>query len=199
MPMPSAGCAADIPSDVCCDSFYLIGERIRTVAFGGVCGCTQASCGDRQFTSYSVEGEPYAILGETLTCTFLSAEITAAQRNGAGNVTPLPVTRLTYRLELRENGWPLPATAHMSTQTLVQADWRVIHALAAHARSHGEKMWRAVAHAAATTKVDERLFRPSLHPFVMERGVGIGRMTPLANTGPQCGYRMDVTVDTQLL
>lgn len=199
MPMPSAGCADDIPSDVCCDSFYLIGERIRTIAFTGVCRCTVASCADRQFTSYSTEGDAYPILGETLTLTFLSADIVAVQRNNVGNARPLPVTRLSYRLELRENGWPLPAFTHQSTQTIVQADFRRFHALAAHARGHGEAMWRAVANAASTTVVAQRMFSPSLHPFVMERGIGVGRMTPIPNIGPQCGYRMDVTVDTQLL
>jgi hypothetical protein len=43
------------------------------------------------------------------------------------------------------------------------------------------------------------MFRPSLHPFIMERGVTVGDLLPLPDLGPQVGFRMSVTVDTQLL
>lgn len=199
MPMPSAGCAADISNDVCCDTWWLIGERIRTVAFEGVCSCIDPSCVDREFASYSTEGEIYSILGESLVITFVEAAVASAQVGRGGNVRPTPITRLEYRLELRENGWPLPMRADQGTQTIVQNDWEMCHALSKHARGHGEKMWRSVLNAAATTVVANRMFSPSLHPFIMERGIAVGRIRPLPNLGPQCGYFMAVTVDTQLL
>lgn len=194
--MPSAGCAADISSDVCCDTWYLIGERIRTVAFAGVCTCIEPGCGDREFISHQTEGDIYSILGDSLAITFVRAGIT--QPRPGGRVGPTPMTTLTYRLELRENGWPLPATADDQRQVLVAADWQMLHALSAHARGHAEKMWRSVAHAAATTMPADRMFSPSLHPFIMEGRIGVGDITPLPNLGPQVGYQMVVTVDIQL-
>jgi hypothetical protein len=199
MPMPSKGCAADVPSDVCCDTWWLIGERIRTVAFHGVCACIDPTCVDREFASYSTDGDIHSILGESLAMTFLGAEVASGQTGRTGNVRPTPMTRLSFLLELRENGWPLPAHTHAATETIVQADWQMLHALSKHSRGHAEKMWRAVANAASTTRLADRMFSPSLHPFIMERGIGIGRITPLPEFGPQCGYRLPITVDMQLL
>lgn len=199
MPMPSAGSAADISQDVCCDTFWLIGERIRTVAFNAVCRCIDPTCINRAFASGSTEGEIYSILGESLMITFVDAEVRSVQKSGGGNLRPTPITRLNYRLELRENGWPLPVRKHDATESIIQTEWEMCHVLSKHARGHGEAMWRAVVNGASTTRREGRMFDPALHPFIMERGVGVGRMTPLPNTGPQCGYRLPVTVDTQLL
>lgn len=195
--MPSAGSAADIPNDVCCTTFYDIGERIRTVAFQGVCRCIDPDCVDREFASYQTEGEIVSILGESLVITFVRSRVILTGRDG--RVRHNPVTRIEYRLELRENGWPLPVTAHQGTQTIVQADWEKVHLLSKHARGHGEKMWRSLVKAIATTQQADMLFRPSLHPHIIQGGVILGDMTPLPNTGPQVGYRLPVFVDTQLV
>lgn len=195
--MPFAGNAADISSDVCCDTFWLIGERVRTIAFDGVCACMDPSCIDREFVSYSTEGEIHSILGESLVITFLRARMVATGRDGKPLNTP--ITRLEYRLELRENGWPMAVRKDDSTETLVQEDWRLAYALSKHARGHGEKMWRALVNSVTTTDLAKMMFRPSLNEHIMNRGVSLGDLLPLANTGPQVGYRMDITVDTMLL
>lgn len=197
--MPSARSAADVPSDVCCDTWWLIGERIRTIAFQGVCQCIDPTCVDREFSSYSTEGEIFSILGESLVITFLGAGVSQGTTTRAGGPRPTPITRARYRLELRENGWPLPVRQDSATETLVQADWQMLHVLSKHARGHAEKMWRSLVQSLATTNLTAMMFRPTLHPHIMAKGVTLSDITPLANFGPQCGYKMDVTVGTQLL
>lgn len=197
--MPSKASAADVPSDVCCDTWWLIGERIRTIAFAGVCQCIDPSCVDREFSSYSTEGEIHSILGESLVISFLGAGISSGSSARSGAPRPTPITQARYRLELRENGWPLPVRVDGSTETIVQADWQMLHVLSKHARAHGEKMWRSLVQSVTTSDLTTMMFRPSLHPHILQRGVILGDITPLPNTGPQCGYRMNVTVNTQLL
>jgi len=194
--MPSADCPENISGSVCCDSFWLIGERIRSVAFDGVMACMEEDCSET-FTSWQTEGAqiewPH---GESLIVTFVRASPKISSRNTAGPLAPLVVSRAEYLVELRETGWPILSTD--PTQTIHTPEWQEYHALAKHSRAHGEKMWRSLVNAAATTKPAERMFQVATNPHVLDKGVLVDDLLPLTRQGPQTGYRVTVTVDTRL-
>ncbi len=197
MPLPSAACPADINGDVCCDTFWLIGERLRTVACEGVCACMDPDCADQEFISYQNEGPQASdALGESLAVNFIRAAVRIDSRRRNSTISPTFVTRVEYRLELLESGWPILSNPD---GTIIPADRAALHALSKHARGHAEKMWRSIAGAAATTDQTKALFPSATNPHVASRGVTVGDLQPLPRPGPQVGYYMNVSVDTMLL
>ena len=196
MPLPTADCAENVSSDVCCDTFWLVGERIRTVAVTGVLACIDEDC-SQEFTTWQTEGPriewPH---GESLIVTFIRASPKISSRERSGPLAPLVVSRLEYLVELRETGWPILNTD--PTQTIHTPQWEMYHALAPHARGHGEKMWRSLVNAASTTRPAARMFNPTSNPHVLDKGVAVSDLLPLDRPGPQVGYQVTVTVDTKL-
>lgn len=195
MALPSSTCAQDISGDVCCDSFWLIGERIRTVACEGVACCNEGDCADREFHSWQAEG-PVANnpLGESLIVNFIRASVRADSRRSNGTIQPVIITRSEYRVELLENGYPIPSGGDV----IVPPDWELIHAVSKYARGHAELMWRSLVNAAATTDQSAALFPAATNRHVLRRGVAVGDLTPMPRPGPQIGYQLNVTVDTAL-
>ncbi len=194
--MPSELCAEDVSGSTCCDSFWMIGERIRTVASHGIVACFDDDCGGREFASYQSEGpvtnNPN---GESLIINFTRASIKSGSRTTNGAVRPIIATRAEYRVELLENGWPI---LEVVNGTIIPPDLALIHAYAKHARGHAEKLWRSLIGAAGTTDQSKALFPAKTNPHVLNRGVQIGDLTPMARPGPQIGFQLTVTVDTML-
>ncbi len=174
----------------------MIGERIRTVASHGIVACFDDDCGGREFASYQSEGpvtnNPN---GESLIINFTRASIKSGSRTTNGAVRPVIATRAEYRVELLENGWPI---LEVVNGTIIPPDLALIHAYAKHARGHAEKMWRSLIGAAGTTDQSKALFPAKTNPHVLNRGVQIGDLTPMARPGPQIGFQLTVTVDTML-
>lgn len=198
MPLPHASCADDIPADTCCNTFWLIGERIRTVATNAVCSCIEPDCADRELRSYQTEGEQIQDpLGESVIVAFVRSSVRIDGLNPNQSVQPTVITRAEFRVQLLETGWPT-IQARQSTASIEAPDSAMIHALAKHARGHAEKMWRAVLNAASTTNQAAKLFPSSSNPHILTKGVGVGEMRPLPRPGPFIGYAFNVTVDTKL-
>lgn len=200
MPLPVVSCAADIPSDVCCDTWWLIGERIRTIACNAVCSCVDPDCADRPFATWQSEGsdvdEP---LGESLVVSFVSAELRTDTEGFNSRARPWPVTRVIHNVDLRENNWPIQ-TRNDLNQVITVPDPAIIHGLTKIARGHAEKMWRALVDASTSTSLERRMFTPAANPHIMERGISISAVRPHQTMhGPQAGYRIVVAVDHQLL
>lgn len=197
MPLPAAGCAADVSSDVCCDSFWLIGERLRTVACNGVCSCMDPDCAEREFRSYQTANvniqDP---LGESLIVSLqrVGLRSDSTGRNRAVNRTF--VTRSEWRIQLLENGYPTAQEEY--GQVIVPPDWQMVDALTKHGFGHAEKMWRALLQAATTTTLADMLFRPSSNPHIVQNRVVVGDLIPMSRPGPQLGYELSVTVDSML-
>lgn len=195
MPLPSASCPENISGDVCCDSFWLLGERIRTVTFEGVGGCREPDCGDREFVSFSTEGDIITWPpGESLIVAFVRAGLATTSTSATGNTRPIAVTRVEYKVQLLENGWP---TIEGGSDIVVPSPDEY-HALSKYARGHAELMWRSLVGAASSTNQTLALFPVASNPHVRNRGVRIGDLTPMPRPGPQIGYEMNVTVDTAL-
>lgn len=199
MPMPIASCADDVSGETCCDSAYLVGERIRTIANTGVVACLDPACNDRTWRTYQTEGELQDPLGDCLVVVFGGMELRSGSTDTQRNARTVLITRLIYRVELVENGWPNLHT-DQQTNTLIPPDWQMQHALAKHARGHAEKMWRSLSRSivANTTNAAGAMFPLSTNPHVIRRGVSLGRLTPRPRPGPQVGYSIDITVDTTL-
>lgn len=197
MPLPYAPCPDDVPSDVCCNSFWLLGERIRTVALAGLVSCVDESCADREFRCWSQIGPVLDPLGESLVVSYKGSALRSDSRRSNSSVSPLIVTRSEFSVELRETGWP---THHVdpSIDSILAADWEMIHALTPHAMSHAEKIWRTVVGAAATTVQADQLFPQTSNPHIRQRGVVIGGLTPLSRFADQIGFGFDVSIDTDL-
>ena len=198
MPLPLAERPSDIPTNVCCDTTWLIGERIREVAFAAVCSCIDASCQSNPMRSWQTEGsQSGSIKGDSLVVSYIRSTLATVSRSRTGASTPLVVTRAEFRVELRENGWPM-IREESSVQGVKLPDPQVVHALARHARSHAEKMWRALNAGASATSPALQLFPASTNPHILNRGVAIGDLVARGPSGPQVTYDITVTVDHTL-
>lgn len=197
MPLPSAENPVDVPGSVCCDTFWLLGERIRTVACEAVCACMDPDCADSEFISYQNEGPiTEDAIGESLSVNFVRASLRIDSQRTNRASSPLVISRVDFRVELNENGWPIVTAP---SGEIVPADRDALHALAQHARAHAEKLWRALAGAAATTDQTQALFPAATNPHVLARGVTVGDLQPQPRPGPQIRYAMNISVDTTLL
>lgn len=147
MPLPVGSCADDISTDVCCSSVFDVADRLRCIATEAVECCFDASCADRPFRSYVSVGpsipEP---LGDALIVHLPSLEPSTNSRSNAGTLLGVAVHVGRFDIELRENGWPMPLTNEFS-EVIQIPDSTMINAIARHAYSHGEKMYRAVVNA----------------------------------------------------
>jgi len=186
-----------VPGATCCNSFWLIGERIRTVTLNGILACMDPSCADRKFRSWSTIGRVLDPLGESLVVSFQRASLTTGSRNVNQATRPIVITRAEYRVELRENGWPTQKVDR-STESILAPDWKMQHALTVHALSHAEKMWRTLVNAAATTVQTASLFPQASNPHIRPRGVVVDPLEPLPPHGDQIGFGFIVRVDTDL-
>ena len=194
MPLPIANCAADISSDVCCDTIWLMGERIRTVALDAVLTCVDDDCANEAITSWQTEGDRSgSVKGNTLVVSFVTAALAPSGQRRSGSPRPTPITRASFRVELRETGWPF-ITERASVQSIKLPDPQIVHAVAKHARAHGERMWRALLNAGSTTVPAQRMFDPLYNPHIMDKGVGIGTLRPRPSAN-MVTYEVDITVD----
>lgn len=197
MPLPLASCPENVPSNVCCDTFWLMGERIRTVALDAVCSCIDPTCQGQEIESWSTEGDRSgAVRGDSLIVSFVGAGLRTDSRGRQGNVSPITVTRATFRVELNEVGWPM-VREHAAAQSILLPDPQLVHAIAKHARGHAEKMWRALLNGTAHTNPVQLIFQPALHPFIIHRGVALGDLTSRVS-GPHVTYTTTMTVDCTL-
>jgi hypothetical protein len=194
MPIPTAGCADDIPSDVCCDTIWLVGDRIRTVATAGLMDCIDPTCSDREFRSFSTWGERIEEpLGEALIVSWVRNRI--GTRTSAGAVAPFSVTQAEFRVELHENGWPVP---DRTGDNIVLPDSALINAVSKHATGHAERMWRAVVNAAQRQIGAAALFALPANEHIIHGSTVVGDLTPIGPDAYRVGARFNVTVEMKL-
>jgi hypothetical protein len=187
--LPDTGCAGDVTGEVTCSTTWLIGERIRTVAFNGACGC---DC-DRPFRSYTTIGTTIQDpLGDSLIITLVSLD--QSSRSARGNTLMIGTHVAAYRLELRDNGWPV-ITKDEQDKMIYVPSAEEINAKSQHAQSHGEKMYRALVNAAQT-----RTLFPitSGNHHIVQDGIAIQPMIPLNPQATQVGWGLNINVHLML-
>lgn len=189
--IPAQDCPPGTPADVCCDSAFLIGDRIRTVAFDAVLGCVDESCAN-ELKSYVTHGprieDP---IGESVIVTWLGSSTIATTPGGRQH--RLVIVRNQYRVELREQGFPQIAG---EGDNIVIPSPGQFHAAAQHAWSHGESMWRVLLRASVTIKGSDAMFDYASNPHVLENGIAVGDLSPLRDV--LVGWGVTVTVDCPL-
>lgn len=188
MPVPTSACAEAIGSDVACDTTWLIGERIRTVAFSGVCGCN-CSQPFRSFTSIgTIIQDP---LGDSLIIAMIS--LGAAATTGRGATLPAVTHVAQFRLELRDNGWPV-VQRDESERVISFPDSSLVNAVSKHAQSHGEMMYRSIVNAVQM----HTLFAGSANGHVIAESIGVSPIVPINPSGGQVGWGINVNVPLRL-
>lgn len=181
---------------MCCDTLWLIGDRIRTVAFQAVLACADESC-TQAFRSYSTIGNRIQDAhGDSVILSMTSADDAPMTSTSQGRQMQISVTRANYLLELRENGWP---QSKVNGRNQIETpDSALINAVSKHASGHGEKMWRALKNGAVRQTGPYALFPVATNPHVIHKGVAVSRLTPIDPRGFQVGWSLTVTVDTTL-
>ena len=198
MPIRATSCPPDTTPDVCCDTLFLIGDRIRTVACDAVMCCTDESC-DQPYRSYTTFGPRIQdVIGDSIIITMTNATTATTSSTDRGRVSPLVVTRASFRLELRENGWP-QAKANQQKGVIVAPDGAEQNAAAAHSMAHAEKMWRALVNAAAIRNGSTRLFPLPTNHHVLQGAISVGPLTPVGPQATQATWSVELSVDTLLI
>jgi hypothetical protein len=195
MPLPASDCPTGCPPDTCCNTLFLMADRIRTVAFDAVLCCVDESC-RQPYRSYVVAGNRIQdLVGDSVIVTLQTATSAAMTNTPQGRLSPLSVTRSTFLLELRENGWPQAKTVGRNIEV---PSGESLNAASAHSMAHAEKMWRSLVDAAATRNGNNRLFPITNNHHVIQGGVGVGPLTPVGPQAYQMAWSVIVTVDHTL-
>lgn len=198
MPIPTLdACTDDFDAETCCNTFFLIGQRILQVAWSGLAGCIDADCSDREFRTFVTFGERIQDpLGDSLIVALAnatSASLTTTPRN---RLFPASVTQLIWRVELRDNGFPT-IERNQSGQIEVP-DWRAFQHATQHTMDHGEMLWRTLVDAGAQRSNGTRMFPLPANGHVLQGGVNVGSLRPIGPQAFQAGWAVDVTVDVKL-
>jgi hypothetical protein len=190
MPIPSADCACDTGADVCCDTLFLKGDRIRTVAWNAVRACSDESC------CGGIEGNTYTTVGDLTFDPHGDSVIVALIRNGpialtrGGHTPPIIPDRAEFRVEIRFTGWPIirDGAPGYPPYTPTAAEYT---AASRHVMGHAEKAYKAVKRSIA----DFSLFPPSTNPDVVFKGQRLSDLTPMQPQSIIVGMQFAVAVD----
>lgn len=192
MALPAASSPAAIPLDYCCDTLSLMADRIRTVALDGLCSCLDGSCADRSFRSFVSIGPTIEDpLGDSLIVHMPTFGPTPGSTDTQGNLRLVANYRGDFEVQLRENGWPTIEVDEMG-QVIQVPDSDMVNVVARHAMGHGERMYRALAH--AITK--RELFLPTQNPHIGQ--IQLSNLTPMQPSAFIVGYSATVRVETVL-
>lgn len=189
VPLPLQTCADDVPTDVCCTSIFDVADRLRAIACTAVESCIHPSCNDRCFESYCSIGpsvpEP---LGDALIVHMPDMTPSPGSRSNTGNtLLGVSLQHARFDIFLTENGWPTAETDELGNVIEVP-DRGLINAIARHAYSHGERMYRAV----LDSYQKHVLFPPTFFPYIHKADIsGLRPVQPAAFT---VGWTISVTV-----
>lgn len=188
MAIPTSDCATAVGPDVACDTLWLMAERIRSVAFDGLCSC---DC-ETEFHSHTTVGNQIQDpIGDSLIATMLGVGPVNTTNSGA---LPIAAThRARFLVELRDNGWPTIEADENGNIIVIpsSADFNVA---SKHAMSHGEKMYRSL----VNTIQMRTLFASALHPRIIAESIRLSEMTPISPQAIQVGWSVNVDVPLRL-
>lgn len=198
MPLPLQACAADIPTDVCCTSLFDVADRIRCVANAAVVASFHGSCADRAWRSYVTVGpnvsEP---LGDALVVHMPALGQSPASRTLGGKLTSVVLERAQFVIFLTENGWPMIEVDEMG-DVIAVPDSDVVNAVARHAYSHAEAMYRAIRRAAAKNATSADALFPLATFRNLVQSFDIGTLTPISPAAFTVGWTLPITATVLL-
>lgn len=188
MAIPDSNCASPIETGDTCGSTWKIGERIRSVAFEGMCSC---DCGT-PYLSHTVIGstiqEP---LGNSLVIAM--TEFGPRTTTSAGSLPPVATHAARYLLQLRDNGWPTIQTDENGAAIHVPTSEEFNHA-SFYAQEHGEQMYRRLVNAIQM----RTLFAGASNGHIISESIAMSNMTPLGPQAIQVGWQITIVVPLRL-
>lgn len=167
----SSDCPCDTGPDVCCDTIFLKGDRIRTVAWNAVRSCGTEGCCE------GVEGRSYTTLdadmpdpfGDSVIVAWTGTEPVAVTAGGhTPSITP---HRATFRVQVSCGGWPILKTEGGRPQMPKGVDF---NNASKHVMGHAEIAYRAIVAAVQ----DNTLWVST--PGVIFKGTRVSDLRPLA-------------------
>lgn len=195
MPIPHESCPPGTAPDVCCDTMFLIGDRLRTVACDAVMACADPACGT-EFRSYFTHGERIQDpIGDSLIVSLRSAQPATTTTTANGRIGPTPLTRMIFQLELRENGWP---TASADGTHIKVADPAHVHSATAHSMSHAEAMYAAIMNGVSTWIGADAMFPINRNPHIIKDSVAVGQLLPVGPDAHQVAWSVEFQIDARL-
>lgn len=188
MVLPLASCAADVPADACCSTFFDVADRVRSVAFNALVSCQDPSCADREFRSYVTHGpQVQDPLGDSLVANLVSVAASTGSREASDRLLPVGLFVGRINLHLFETGWP-QIEANDAQRTLYVPDSDLVHAMARHSYAHGEKMYRAI-----VDGIQKRtLFTLPANSHIGQ--VDLSDLVPMEPGGPIVGWSVGLRV-----
>lgn len=141
MPIPASDCPCDTGPEVCCDSIFLKGDRIRTVAWNAVLACREEGCCEdtvgKTYTTLDTETpDPF---GDSVIVAWTGTEPVATTPGGhTPQITP---HRSTFRVQISAKGWPILSTEQGRP---VMPSAEAYSNATKHVMGHAEKAYRAV-------------------------------------------------------
>lgn len=190
MVLPAADCPCDTGPDICCDTVFLLGDRVRTVAFDAVKACQIDGCCN-EYRSWTTIGPQTADpFGDSVIVHML--RLYMPNTTGQGNAPLIGIHAADFRVEIRYTGWPQISAEEMGGTINVPGE--AFNLPARHAMGHSEKAWRAIVDGVQRYT----LFPPSTNPHIIHKQIAVTEMVPLAPAGPIVGHAFTVGVKFKL-
>lgn len=189
MPIVAPDCPCDTEADVCCDSFFLKADRIRTVAWNAVRECTEdGCCADRQMRTFvTLDGDMPDPFGDSVMVAWLGT--TPVVQTAGGHTPSITPHRSEYRVQISASGWPVLGVESgrilMPTADTFQQATR-------HVVGHAEKAYRAVVNAVQ----HHTLFTNT--PGLIFKGIRVSDVRPLPPAAYIARAAFLVSVDVAL-
>jgi hypothetical protein len=180
MPLPTNP-PGEIPTDVCCDSFFEAAEALLESAYDSLAECLGDAC--RDVAHFVSVNEPTFTGDGNYISVWLRSMNPTAGPNGARGRAIMPRPRATYGFKLVETGYP---TLESSGAGILPPFGDHVHAVARHSYSHMEKITRTLYND----------FRSRTLPSGCQcGGAELGAIRPTIRSGGIAGWIWDLTLD----
>jgi hypothetical protein len=182
MPLPLLDCAESAPP--CCSTLHMLATHLLDVVVPGQIECaSEQPCPNKELVAYVQHGTDFDDpLCDSLVVFLTSITSSPGSTSINGTTVLAPVFRASYRVRLRESGWPM---VEDDGDTIYVPDPQLVHRQSVHSYAHGERMFRDLANAHA-------------HKRLVPSGcsvVRIGDFLPLFTSGGCVGWEIEITVD----
>lgn len=175
-----------IPDDVCCTTLFDAANYLLCALYEPMRICTHSNNCTPIITGYVTLGVGDDGVTDALTVAVgPTAPSPGSFDRATGRQVGTSLYRTTYRVMLRESGWPM---AHVEGNDVVAPDPVDQHALARHAYAHGEQLLRLL----------ERMrYDRTMHPTDLSQPsiAALGPLVPLLPQGGTIGFYIDVQLD----
>lgn len=176
-----------ITDDVCCTALFDTADWLLQQVYPVVSACVATSECIPPLLAYVTLGVGDDGVRDALTVAVGATAPSQVSLDGVGRQVGFSLYRTTYRVQLRESGWPM---AQVLGGDIHAPDPVLQNTLARHAYAHGEQMYR---------KLEQMRLARTLTPTTLPRPsvALLGPLVPLQPQGGVVGFYADVQVDMQ--